>query len=369
VTNPGTIADDALNDEQAMEPLVTGMAGDFSTIFDEVAYFMGIASGDITHSGAFEAEEFMQRGEIEPRHVNGLWGEMHRSRWVAEQGILRLQEVLAGSYASSPLATEAHLWAGFSNRMLGENMCVSVYDGGSPGDHMDHFTRAESYFTEAISLAGSQGEDAMQDAAYAGRAQVRLAQQNWTGARDDAQQVADDFAFVAVFSVADSRENNWVHNQSHRRDYFSAINTLAEALDNTDPRMAWTDMDRNGADGVTHMLRQDKYLSLGDAIPIAEGDEMRLIEAEAALRIGGGDVPTAMQLINDVRMAAGVPTKSAATVAEAMTVLREERDIIFWMEGRHLWELRRFDDAFLTGRDECVPPSENEVLTNPNVSN
>jgi hypothetical protein len=365
VTNPGRISDASLDSEEAVAPMVNGMAGDFATGFDEVAYFMGIASGDITHTGAFEEEEFMQRGEIIPRHVNGLWGDMHRARWVAESGVARMEEVLGSDANSNPLVTEAYIWAGFSNRALGENVCNAVFDGGPPGDHTEHFSRAETQFTQAISLAQSQGEDVLLEIAYAGRAQVRLALENWAGARDDAREVSDDLLFEATFGLGDSREYNWLYNQSHVRDYFSAYNTLAWTLDNTDPRMPITDMDRVGVDGLTPMFRQDKYLSLADNIPLAQGDEMRLIEAEVALRVDG-DVAAAMQLINDVRTAAGVPTKTATTVAEATAVLREERDIIFWMEGRRLWELRRFDDPFLNGRDSCIPASENEQQTNPN---
>jgi hypothetical protein len=366
VTNPGRINDSALDSEEAAEPMVTGMAGDFATIFDEVAYFMGIASWDITHTGAFEEEEFMQRGEIDPRHVNGLWGELHRARWVAEQGIVRMQEVLGGDFSDNPLAIKANLWAAFSNRSLGENMCVSIFDGGAPGDHMEHFTRAEQYFSDAISLAQAQGDDDLLEVARAGRAQVRLALENFTGARDDAREVSDDFVFEAVFGTGDSREYNWLYNQSHRRDYFSAYNTLAHTLNNSDPRMPITDMERVGTDGSTPMFRQEKYLSFGTNIPLAQGDEMRLIEAEVALR-ADNDVAAAMQLINDVRTAAGVATKTATTMAEAMAILREERDIIHWMEGRKLWDLRRFNDPFLDNRDSCIPPSENEALTNPNL--
>jgi hypothetical protein len=365
VTNPGRISDSALDSEEAIGPMVNGMAGDFATIFDEVAYFMGIASWDITHCGAFEEEEFMQRGEIIPRHVNGLWGELHRARWVAEAGVARIEAVLGGAAADEPLVTEAYIWAGFANRVLGENMCVSVFDGGPAGDHTDHFTRAEGHFTQAISLAQGQGEAELLQTAYAGRAQVRLALEDWTGARDDARQVSDDHLFEAVFGLGDDREYNWLYNQSHTRDYFSAYNTLAWTLDNSDPRMPITDMERVGVDGLTPMFRQDKILSHGDNIALAQGDEMRLIEAEVALR-ADNDIAAAMQLINDVRTAAGVATKTATTMAEAMAVLREERDIIFWMEGRRLWELRRFDDPFLSGRDSCIPVSEYEEQTNPN---
>lgn len=371
VTNPGRVEDEALDDPSAMGPLVNGMAGDFATIYDNLAYFMAIVGGETTHSGAFEAEQFMQRGEIEPRHVNGLWGQMHRARWVAEQGIDRMKTVLGGDYATSPLAAEANLWAGFSNRMLGEHVCVSVIDGGAPGDHKDHFTRAEGYFSDAITIAQGLGTSAgttLLRAAYAGRAQVRAALEDWANASTDAQQVPSGFRYDAIYSAANSREYNWLYNESFARHYYSVYNTLAQQLNNTDPRMLFTNLNRNGADGKTPMYQQRKYLSLGASIAIAETDEMRLIQAEALLRLqGDAGVPAAMTLINAVRTAAGVAQKSASTAAEATAVLRTERDIVLWLEARHLWDLRRFNDPFLTGRDGCIPPSENEENTNPNL--
>lgn len=366
VSNPGRIDDTALNNERAMQPLVTGMAGDFATVYDEVSYFMGIASGDIRHTGAFEEEEFMQRGEITPRHVNGLWGGMQRARWVAEDGIERMQEVLGGDFTASPLATEAYVWAGFSNRVLGENACSAIIDGEPPEEHTVHFERAEQWFAEAIGLAEQQEEEQLRQAAHAGRAQVRLALGDWEGARSDAGEVSSDFSFNAEYDGADDREWNWLHNQSHRRDYFSTFETLADTLDNADPRMPMTRFDRNGTDGVTPFHRQDKYLSLGAEIELAGGDEMRLIEAEFHLR-DAGDVPEAMAKINAVRAAAGVSTKTASGEDEAWQALRRERNIVLWMEGRRLWDLRRFDDPFLDGRDSCIPPSEEEQATNPNL--
>lgn len=368
VTNPGRIEDEALNDATAMGPLVTGMAGDFATIYDNMAYFMGIASGEVTHSGAFETEQFLARGEIEPRHVNGMWGQMHRARWVAEQGLIRMDSVLGEAFATSPLAAEANLWAGFSNRMLGENVCVSVFDGGAPGDVLEHFRRAETQFTDAITLAQAAGSTAatLVTAGYAGRAQVRAALGDWAGAASDAQQVGNTFRYQALYSAANSREYNWLYNESFARNYFSVYGTFAATLNNTDPRMTFKNLNKNGADGKTPAYQQQKYLSYAAPIDIAAGDEMRLIEAEKLLVVDG-NVSGAMTLINGVRTAAGVPTKTAATVAEAMAVLRTERDIVLWLEARHLWDLRRFNDSFLTGRDSCIPPSENEQNTNPNL--
>ena len=365
VTNPGPIADDALNTRSAMEPLVNGMASDLSAVYDDVGYYMGIASGDITHTGVFEPEQFMQVGDILPRHVNDLWSEMHRARWTAETGIERMREVLGDEFNSSPLPIQAYIWAGYANRVLGENVCQAVIDGGAPQPVAVHFGRAEEQFTHAIQLAEQQGESALLERAYAGRAQVRLALEDWSGAASDAAQVPDAFEFEAMYSDATGREYNWLANQSQLRDYFSVYSTFAVPLQD-DPRITWTDMNRIAVDGLTPMYMQQKYPGLGSSIDLAAGDEMRLIEAEAALRLNN-DVDEAMAKINSVRGAAGAESSTASAMDEAWAALRREREIVLWMEGRRLWDLRRFNDPFLNDRDNCIPISENEVNTNPNI--
>jgi starch-binding outer membrane protein, SusD/RagB family len=364
VTNPGPIEDSALNTPSAMGPLVVGMGADLSAIVDDVSYFMGIASRDIWHSGAFEPEFFMQDGKIEPRHVNGLWAGMHRARWVAEQGIERMRTVLGGDFESNRLVAEAHLWAGFSNRVLGENVCQAVIDGEAPQPHTVHFERAEGQFTAALQLAQRQNNAQLQNAAYAGLAQVRAARGNWAEAAADAARVPDNYAFLAQFSDNSTRERNWLFNESHIRAYFTVFGTWVTEVD--DPRVPRVDMNRNGVDGRSPYIRQMKYTTYAADIDLARGDEMRLIEAEAALR--ANDVATAVEKINHVRRAANVPVVAASTADEAWTALRREREIVLWMEGRRLWDLWRFDDPFLADRDRCLPISENERNTNPRVS-
>lgn len=368
VTNPGPIEDAALDDVRAMKPLVVGMGADLSMVMDDIAYFMGIASRDIWHSGAFEEEFFMQEGKIEPRHVNGLWSDLHRARWVAESGIERMKEVLGAEFEASPLAPQAYLWAGYSNRALGENMCMAVIDGGAPEPNTVHFQRAEQHFTEAARLAQAQGSAEHLHAALAGRAQVRAALDRWPEAAADAALVPDDAVWLAVFSDNSSRERNWLVNQSHIRRYFSVYGTWATEVED-DPRVRWVDQFTTGkikgVDGLSPFFLQNKYSELGDDIDLARGDEMRLIEAEALLR--GGDVAGAVAKINAVRSAAGVAAVAAASEADAWKALRREREIVLWMEGRRLWDLRRFDDPFLADRDRCIPISENEAHTNPNI--
>jgi hypothetical protein len=92
---------------------------------------------------------------------------------------------------------------------------------------------------------------------------------------------------------------------------------------------------------------------------------MLLIQAEAALR--NNDLSTGMQMINEERSRYGLEEENASNIDEAWRILRSERETILWMEGRRLWDLRRFDDPFLEGRDRCMPIGKSEVDTNENL--
>ena len=377
VSNPGNIDDEALNTSQAMSPLVAGMAGDFTTGFDNLAYFMGIASGEITHTGAFLTEQEMERGELTDINTDAHWNNFHRARWVAEQGLVRMQEVLGENFNKDPRTIEAYIWAGFSNRVLGEFMCSAVFDGGAVQPYTAHFERAEQWFTKALELATAQQQGATgatlttaqewARVANAGLAQIRLLRENWAGAAAAAALVPDNFLFRALYSTAAAREQNWLNNESYVRAYFSTHGTFADAYYTAtgDARMRWTNMNRVGVDGRTPYKRQEKYTTLGAPIVIARGAEMRLIEAEVRLR--AGDVPGAMAKINQVRVAANVAQVTATTAEQAWQKLWEERQIVLWMEARHLPDRRRLKDAFLNNRGSCIPISQREKDTNPNI--
>ena len=58
----------------------------------------------------------------------------------------------------SPIAfrsSEPALFAAFANRMLSENVCEAVFDGGAPQPFTAHFERAEEQFTVYV---GADGE-------------------------------------------------------------------------------------------------------------------------------------------------------------------------------------------------------------------
>ncbi|MGH7445850.1 MAG: RagB/SusD family nutrient uptake outer membrane protein, partial [Longimicrobiales bacterium] len=68
------------------------------------------------------------------------------------------------------------------------------------------------------------------------------------------------------------------------------------------------------------------------------------------------------------------PLDIPVTTADAWELLRFERGATLWLEGRRLWDLRRWDaeggvvaDPFSEGRDLCFPISDEEQRVNPNL--
>lgn len=380
VTNPGPIPDEQLNSPEAARSLVVGMSADISEALDELIFANSIMADELAHGGSYSDPGLFYRGIIRPEDVNGYWGDMHRARWVAEQGIERMKsaQVLGAEFNQSAVAARANLFAGFSNRMLGENVCFAVIDGGGRQDHKVHFQRAEQYFTDALRIAQAVKNTEFTNAALAGRASVRAALGKWDEAVADAKQVPTGFRFDANYSLNSSRQNNYLVQETHRRFELTVFNTQwADVKD--DPRVPWrVVLDRKGAvakgqDGKTPMYQQLKYTSLDDDIPLAKGTEMRMIEAEAALR--NGDIEGTFRLINQQRAFNKMaPLTAPSTLEEAWRILQKERGAVLWLESRRFWDLRRWfnetgpaHNAFLKERDKCIPISQNELNSNPNA--
>jgi tetratricopeptide (TPR) repeat protein len=382
VTNPGPIQDEALNVPEAMEGLVTGMSADVSDALGDLVYATSMMADELTHGGSYTAEGLWYRGIINPDQINDLWADSHRARWTAEQGIERLKRVLPNDWDKTVLGARAHLFAGFANRLLGENMCQAVIDAGSAQDHKMHFQRAEQYFSEALRIAQTLNRADFANAALAGRASVMAWQGNWAEAAQDAQQVPTSFRFDALFSTNSSYEQNDLVAESNTvvgRRELTVFGTIWAERDPTDPRTPWTipldpgGRPMRGQDGKTPFYQQMKFTDLGADIPLAQGTEMRMLQAEAALR--DGDIATAMGFMNQQRAFYGLPQlPTPASLEEAWDILQVERGAVVWLEARRFWDLRRwFNETgpahhdFLEGRDKCIPISQNEQESNPNL--
>ena len=373
VTNPGPLLDEDLNNASAIPALVNGMGGDLSSAIGSYLTRGSLAALELRHSGNFAAERRFAAGTIGPEDVNGDWARMHTARYVAEAGLERMKSVLGTAFETNASTPRAYLYAGFANRFLGENVCNAVYDGGPALPNSSHFVRAESLFTRALTIARALRNTTLTNAALAGRAQVYADQGKWTEAAADAALVPTTFRHNAIFSLNTTRENIDLAAQTITRREVTVWNTVWVA--DRDPRVLYDTVKTGstitkGQDGATNFFRQKKYLTLGDPVALAKGTEMLLIRAEAALR--ANDLTNAMLFINQGRTAASLTPLTATTIDAAYVHLMRERGAVLWLEGRRLFDLKRWlaegRNTTLQGRCTCVPISLEERGANPNVS-
>lgn len=388
VTNPGPMQDDALNNPAAAGPIVSGMSQVLSGALWRATYIGAEVAREYVESGRiFTTKLPSLPGQLTRETVtDAVWQQSVRARWVAEDGIRRFREHLP-DFASSPHAARALVHAGFANRLLGETFCEAVIDGGDVQPHTVYFERAEAHFTEAIAVATAAELPDVALAARAGRASVRASLGDWAGAVSDAAGIPNSFKYQARFTTTELDQYNilyWANANSPFRT-FSVVGTFYEGYysETGDPRAAWGTNPQypNGEIATVRWLFPLKYKSRTDAINLVSGRELRLIEAEAALR--QGNTPQALNTINALRTSLasdqdGQPLDPWPASSNAETVwryLKVERGIELWLEGRRLGDLRRWSEdgspaqvVDVSNRIRlCFPIAQSELNTNRNL--
>ena len=386
VVNPGPIIDEALNEEAAGKTVLIGVAADVEVSVDAMAWLGGPASTDLDADATQPWLQDAGEGRLTVINAESSWNPMQLARWGAAAGIARLSETQPDA-ATNQYLTAAYMWAGWANRILGDNACIAVFGGedkdgdgmtesGEVQDKDQHYVRALERFETALSRAQSGGHDSIAMASRAGMAQANLMLGNYSQAQSLAAQIPDDFMWAARRSSNTGREINSVYQFTHEgTKQITVWGMYNDSIGpETDPRVPWRDMNQTSGGGVKPFYRQLKYTDRGDDFALAKGHEMRLIEAEVMLRMG--DREGAIAKINYVRERVGVPPVSAATDEEAWLALDRERNFELWLEARRLKDNQRFSReglsswavAFMQGRHDCFPPSLAECSANENVT-
>lgn len=388
VTNPGPVQDEFLSNAEAHAAVVNGMGRNLAEALNWIGYTGASVAREIHpagSTGSFGITVRWQRGELGPtdEDLNTHWNQAQQARWLAENGIARMEE----SGATQELLAQAYLWAGYANRLLGENMCQAVIDGGAPLESTEFLNRAEAAFGQAATL----GSGDVKSAAMAGRASVRVHLGKWSEAVADAAQVPTSFNYhIPYFNTGEEALLNRIQWSSASTPYraHTQWNTAWEGyyMATGDKRVAWKETNEEGdaaidCCGKVPWYPQMKYPDPAADMRLSSGREMRLIQAEKKLM--DGDWNGALADINAIRTAAGAPAASAASATEAWTMLKRERGIELWLEGRRLGDLRRWEangtpgaldhleevnaDSHLTRQDLCFPIPPSEQDTNSNV--
>ena len=386
--NPGPIRAEALNTPSALSSLVNGSGRDLAESINWVAYTGGAVAREIFpagSTGAFGITVLHQNGKLVDNAGDTWWNFAQRARWTSEDAVTRIKTVLGTSSANNATLAQALVWAGFSNRHLGENFCEGVINGGAPGPSTVYLERAEANFTEAITVATAANNVNLVSAATAGRASVRLLRNNTAGAATDAAAVASTFAYRMPYYQTELDQYNRIFWASANQPYraHTVWNTYIETYRRAtrDPRVPYdsslTILVGDAAVGSLGRVRwyfQTKYPAITSSINLATGWEMRLIEAE--VKLIAGDLDGALTSINGRRTALALAPVTATSLAEGWAALKRERGIELWLEGRRLGDMRRWaalnrpgaldPKEEIPGRDLCFATPLSEKQTNIN---
>ena len=401
VVNPGPVPAENLDKSTTAAGIVNGAGRDLSSALNWIAYTGGAVAREIFpagSTGSFGISAQQQVGKLLDDDIDTHWQFAQRARFEAEDGARHLKGSLGGGFASDTLGAKILIWAGYANRLLGENMCDAVIDGGPKQAYTVYLTRADSELTEALGIANTTKVTKFINAALAARASVRFDLGRVAEAVTDANAIPDNFVFTMPYFITDQDQYNRIFWSTANQPYraHTVWNTVYQQYytDTKDPRVPWaTDPAASVGDAAVLSLgrvpwyKEMKFAKQDAAINLSSGWEMRLIEAEA--KLGANDVPGAMTLINKHRVALGLTAWSATTPAEAWTALRRERGIELWLEGRRLNDLRRWKAAnqpgtmspleqvgtgangapsYLTQQDLCFPIAKSEKDNNPNLA-
>jgi hypothetical protein len=330
---------------------------------------------------------------------SGTWFKpFHKGRWVAEQVYTRLVnewDVSQVPNREELLATSA-LYAGIAYSYFGEFFCEVTADAGPLMAWDGALAEAEQWFTAAIGHIQANGDfpiatgvttSALQ-MAYLLRARARFAQN--TPAKNaeavqDAQQITQGFAsWVTREAGAERTRVNRVYSAHVGLGWVALLGpvdwwtgtsstnpltgapwpavipftgywelgilpdgravsdtghpiTLADAGSVADSRVPAEEIVASGiGSGPNNYPRweQRKYTDAGDDFPIAKWEEAWLIQAQVA----GGQ--TAIDLVNEIRTAHGLPTITYLAPGDAagiQTMLLEEIRRTHFLEGGRWW--------------------------------
>lgn len=378
VINPGPIQDEFLVREESREGLVNGS----QRMLNEGIGWIGYTGAIITRqlmpggqTGAYGHNVLEQGGFLQPGGRGGQFNDAQQGRFIAETALKLFAE--SEDPVDSEIVAQANVWAGFSNRLLGENWCEAVIDGSELLPGSDYLRRAEEQFSAALAL--NPGET-LRMAATAGRASVRAFLGDWGGAASDAGGVPNSFDYYVASDANVALTRNTIMWANGRQPYLAytmwnthygpqpdmmaggaPIRASGYYQETGDPRVEWFE-DPNFpwsnasllGYGQTPWFNQAKYDDPNDGYRVASGREMRLIEAEAQL--SNGNWQAAMTTINNLRATyttnetmlhpggMALEPRDAMSLEGAWTYLKRERAIELFLEARTLGDQRRWEE-------------------------
>ena len=401
VKDPAVATPGSVESQSAVPTVYAGAVGDFFVAYsgnglnDAFAPTVALFTDEMRSSDTFTTRNDADR-RTQSSPSNGNLSDipyvaLHRARWSAETAARLVAKFFPGT---DPRIAELTSLSAYTYVAFGEAFCSGVpfaptetaqeFVEGPPLTTSEMFDAAAVKFNAAISGLGAATDavaSSRRNLARVGLGRALLNNGKFAEAAAAVAAVPDNFVYVDDHSANTPREENslWNLNGSNRRYTLSdveGINGLNYRSAN-DPRIPWLDQGRNGFDNATRLFEQLRWSNRDTDVPLADGIEARLIEAEASLK--AGDAGTWLGKLNALR--AQVRTLMTARYANYATnnpnsfvtnstlapladpgtqAAREDlmfRERAFWLfgTGHRLGDLRRMIRQYGRGAETVFP--------------
>ena len=401
VTAPDRIVTSDLEQPENAGLLLEGAVGNFECALKDYIVAGGLMSGELMDATETAARWDFDKRNVQPQTTTyseggcgglGIYTPISTARFTADNILGLLQGWTDEQVPNrTDLIAKAATYAAYSRVLLGEAFCSAAIDTSAELTSNEIFAQAEDKFGTAIQAAQDAGDADILNMALVGRARARLDQGKLDDAAADAAQVPAGFVVEATSDLSQGYRQNLVvaqNNNGHsvsippayRNDSLDAGggSSVPDTRVPVEPVLDDSGNVKPAADKATPLYVQTKYADASSPIPVASYIEAQLIVAEDK---GGTD---AVNIINALRASASLPAYQGPTDAASITALiAQERARWLFLEGQHLYDLRRlnltplpapgtpysivFTKGGTYGSQVCFPLPDIERLNNPNL--
>lgn len=372
VPDPDVVAGPVFNDPTNLPAVHNGAVREFARALAGEQNGEGgiILQGGLLADEFYNSDNFNTRQQIDRRQVD-------RTNDSVEDAYFWLQrarnhsEVAADLFAAdadgagTALHANVLLLAGFTYVFFGEHFCSGVpfsrlpqtgpTEYGSPQTTEQIFERAIQRFDAVIALGAGAVDIEM--AARLGKARALLNLGRTAEAASLVAPIPTTFRYFVNYSSAAFEAGNAVWQLTNAEKRWGASGDEGEngiAFHDGDPR---TPSERTGGAFVPEIAHfsQFRYQGSGSPIPLVDGVEARLIEAEAAL--DAGDRSAFLNTHNALRESVGLAdlVDNGRSMADLVDLHFEERARWLWLTGHRVGDLRRMIRQYGRTQSEVFP--------------
>jgi hypothetical protein len=363
---PGQIPTEQINDPTLAPVLVRSVLGDF-----ECAY-SNYMSGSSVHSDEYETANSnvplanwgertitADQDDYSIGTCEGNFGmnlTLHTARFQSEEVARKLEGWTDQQVPNRALLqAQVKIYGAYAYLLMGEGFCQVAFDGGPAQPPTAALTLAEPRFAEGLAFAQQANpppntrddtlRTEMLNLGRVGMARVKMDLKKWSEAAQFASQVAAGYTKNVGRGIESSRRWNKLWRLAEQQGAYT-VATAYRTMN--DPRVMVVDAGRGAFNSEVRLWVTRKYTSLSSPMRLASKIEANLIEAEALAQ--QDQVVPAMAIINARRTALGLTPLVAATKAEAIAHIIDERRKELSFEGGHrLNDLLRYNIPWKIG--------------------